>query len=152
MWQDRWVRLSPERATGDGLGCVGEPAHAEMPALVISPKGSHMSRTPIWKQPQLWTAVMGLAALAFWIVGLGAGLRGWILEDDDLGIVAHAQAFGVEASAWWTPATVLTMTTVMMALGTAIIRHLAREDGPPAEKEVRRGAEPATDEESGDET
>ncbi len=83
---------------------------------------------PIWKQRQLWTGVMALAALAFWVVGLGAGWRGWILGPNEGGIVAHAQAFGFEAYIWWIPATVLTLTTVLMAIGISIVRHLV--DGP----------------------
>ena len=106
------------------------------------------SRTPIWKQRQLLTVVMALAALAFWVVGLGAGWRGWILAPNDGGIVAHAQAFGFEAYIWWIPATVLTLTTMLMAIGIAIIRHLV--DGPVEivpEQETLPELEPLPEEE-----
>ena len=92
------------------------------------------SSVPIWKQRRLWTAAMALAALAFWVVGLGAGMRGWILAPNDGGIVAHAQSFGEDAYIWWIPATVLTLTAVMMAMGTAIVRHLVEEDEASATK------------------
>lgn len=72
--------------------------------------------------------LVGLAALLFWVVGVGAGLRGWILTEDDWGIVAHAQGFGLEAFVWWIPASVLTLTAVVMAIGTSVVRHLV--DGP----------------------
>ena len=73
------------------------------------------------------TVVFGLGALAFWVVGVGAGWRAWLLLDDveaDRGIVAHAQAFGTDASVWWVTAAVLTLTTVVLALGTAALHHL----------------------------
>lgn len=79
---------------------------------------------PLWKQRQVWVAVVALAAIAFWVVGLGAGWRGWILTPTDTGIVAHAQGFGQEAFIWWMPATVISLTAVVMAVGVSIVRHL----------------------------
>lgn len=76
----------------------------------------------------MWVASVGLVALAFWVVGLGTGMRGWILAENDRGIVAHAQAFGEMAYVWWTPATVITLIAAVMGVGTTIVRHLA--DGP----------------------
>jgi len=73
------------------------------------------------------TVVFGLGALAFWVVGVGAGWRAWLLLDDlepGRGIVAHAQAFGTDASVWWVTAAVLTLTTVVLALGTVALKHL----------------------------
>lgn len=73
-------------------------------------------------------ALFGLGALAFWVVGVGAGWRAWILLDDldpGRGMVAHAQAFGTDASVWWVPATVLTLTTVLIVIAVAVQRHLA---------------------------
>lgn len=81
--------------------------------------------TPWWKQRHIWTAIVALAALAFWVVGLGAGWRGWVLTPFDQGIVAHAQGFGVEAYIWWVPATIITLTAVVMAVGVSVVRHLA---------------------------
>lgn len=92
--------------------------------------------TPLWKRRQLWTIVMGLAALAFWVVGIGAGARGWILSADSGGIVSHAQGFGTAAYVWWIPASVLTLTTVVMAIGLSIVRHLV--DGPVEVSPERR--------------
>lgn len=91
-------------------------------------------QVPFWKQRLLWTGLVGAAALAFWVVGIGAGWRAWILGIDG-GIVAKAQQFGTDAHIWWIPATVLTLTAVMMGLGTAVVRHLAVADatGTPAE-------------------
>lgn len=69
----------------------------------------------------------GVVALAFWVVGVGAGLRAWILvtdNDPSRGIVAHAQAFGIDASVWWIPAAILALTAVVMGLGSAALRHL----------------------------
>lgn len=82
----------------------------------------------LWKSRTLWVALVGFAALGFWVVGLGAGMRGWILTDGERGIVAHAQGFGEMAFIWWTPATIITLTTVVMALGISLVRHLV--DGP----------------------
>lgn len=84
--------------------------------------------TPFWKQRQMWTIIVGLVALAFWVVGVGAGWRGWVLTPWDQGIVAHAQGFGVEAYIWWIPATVISLTAVVMAIGIAVVRHLV--EGP----------------------
>lgn len=110
--------------------------------------------TPIWKQRAVWTGLVGLAALAFWVVGIGAGWRAWILGVD-AGIVAKAQQFGTDAHIWWIPAAILTLTAVTMATGIAIVRQLAggvtgaaaakptvpekealptREPAPPAER------------------
>lgn len=86
------------------------------------------AKTPWWRQRHLWTVLLGLAALAFWVVGLGSGWRGWILTGRNFGIVAHAQGFGVEAYIWWIPASVLTLATVVMAVGVAVVRHLV--EGP----------------------
>lgn len=83
---------------------------------------------PLWKQRQIWTILVALVALAFWVVGLGAGWRGWVLTPFDQGIVAHAQGFGVEAYIWWIPATIISLTAVMMAIGISVVRHLV--DGP----------------------
>ena len=109
-----------------------------------------MGTRPFWKQRQAWTMVMGLAALAFWVVGLGAGWRGWILASDG-GIVHHAQAFGVEANIWWIPATVLTLTTVLMGIGISIIRHLVDDvvEVTPG-SDTRREEEPVSEEVSAD--
>lgn len=86
------------------------------------------AKTPWWRQRHLWTVLMGLAALAFWVVGIGAGWRGWILTGRNFGIVAHAQGFGFEAYIWWIPASVLTLATAVMAVGVALVRHLV--EGP----------------------
>lgn len=71
--------------------------------------------------------VFGLGALAFWVVGIGVGWRAWLLLDDSdpgRGIVAHAQAFGADASVWWVTASVLTLTTVVAAIGTSALHQL----------------------------
>lgn len=73
---------------------------------------------------QFWTVLLALAAVAFWVVGVGAGWRGWLLVDDDgvgRGIVAHAQAFGIEAAVWWIPAAVLTLTTWVVSFGVVLV-------------------------------
>jgi hypothetical protein len=72
---------------------------------------------------------MAAAALAFWIVGLGVGWRAWILTPSTTGIVAHTQAFGADASAFWIPATVLTLTTAVMAIGLSVVSHLVDDRG-----------------------
>lgn len=87
---------------------------------------------PFWRQRPLWTVVVALAALAFWVAGIASGWRGWILSANDGGVVAHAQAFGDTAFVWWIPASVLTLTAVVMGIGTALVRHLV--DGPVAAK------------------
>ena len=84
--------------------------------------------TPLWKQRYVWAVLVGLASLSAWIVGLGAGMRAWILTREDLGIVAHAQAFGEDANIWWIPASILTLTAVVIGIGTAVVHHLV--DGP----------------------
>lgn len=96
--------------------------------------------TPFLKRRLVWAAVVGLGALAFWVVGLGTGMRGWILSDDARGIVAHAQAFGEQAYIWWIPATVIGLTAVVMASGASIVRHLV--DGPTEVLEPREALEP----------
>lgn len=85
-------------------------------------------RTPLIQQRWLWTALVGGAAAAFWVVGLGVGWRAWILAPTAGGIVAHAQAFGTDASLYWIPASVLTLTAAVMAIGLSVVRHLV--DGP----------------------
>lgn len=72
----------------------------------------------------LWTAAMGVLALAFWVVAFGVGWRAWLLTGPDLGIVAHVDAFGLQAAPWGIVAATLTLTTVVMGVGTAITRHL----------------------------
>lgn len=84
---------------------------------------------------QFWTVLLALAAAAFWVVGIGAGWRGWLLVDDDgisRGIVAHAQAFGVEATVWWIPAAVLTLTTWVVSFGLVVVDRILRGDDTPA--------------------
>jgi len=106
-------------------------------------------RTPIWLQRQVWTSVVALAALAFWVVGVGAGWRGWVLTPSGRGIVGHAQGFGAEAYIWWVPATVLTLTTVLMTIGISVVRHLVdalkAETAPKAEPLTEQA--PLTEEE-----
>jgi len=79
---------------------------------------------------QFWTVLLALAAVGFWVVGLGAGWRGWLLVDNDgvsRGVVGHAQAFGYEAAVWWIPAAVLTLTTWVVSFGVVVVDRL-RED------------------------
>lgn len=77
-----------------------------------------------------WTALVGLGALATWIVAIGVGARAWILEREPVGIVAHVDAVGASAGPWMTLAAILTLTTVVMGLGVSLVRHLV--DGPVA--------------------
>lgn len=72
----------------------------------------------------LWTTLVGLVALAFWVVAFGVGWRAWLLTGPDLGIVAHVDAFGLQAAPWGIVAAILTLTTVVMGVGTAVTRHL----------------------------
>lgn len=75
----------------------------------------------------IWTGLVAAGALAFWIVGVGAGLRGWLLLDDvdpTRGLVAHAQAFGTEAAVWWVPAAILTVGAIITAFGVAFLHRL----------------------------
>lgn len=102
---------------------------------------------PLWKQRQIWTILVALVALAFWVVGLGAGWRGWVLTPFDQGIVAHAQGFGVEAFIWWVPATIISLTAVIMAIGVSVVRHLVQGPTRTPELEPLEPLEPqaATD-------
>lgn len=104
---------------------------------------AHMESSSLVMQRWVWTIVIGVGALLFAIVGLGAGMRAWIKTTEDVGIVAHAQAFGEDAYIWWIPATILLLTAAVMAIGVSIVRHLV--DGPagvvPA-SEVSPGPEP----------
>jgi hypothetical protein len=75
-------------------------------------------------QRTLWTAIVGLAAAAFWVVAVGVGWRAWLMAPPNLGIVGHVDAVGVQAASWATVAAILTLTTVVMGIGTAITRHL----------------------------
>lgn len=75
-----------------------------------------------------WTALIGLAALATWVVAFGVGWRAWILTGSQFGIVAHVAAVGVDAGPWMTVAALLTLTTVVMGIGVSLVRHLV--DGP----------------------
>jgi hypothetical protein len=77
-----------------------------------------------------WTALIGLSALATWVVAFGVGWRAWILTGPDLGIVAHVTAVGVDAAPWMIVAAILTLTTVVMGIGVSLVRHLV--DGPVA--------------------
>lgn len=82
-------------------------------------------RTSPLAQRKLWAWLVGLAAMAFWVVALGVGIRGWILTDDSLGIVAHTEGFGRDAMPWMIVASILTLTTASMGIGIAVVRHLA---------------------------
>lgn len=84
--------------------------------------------TSPFAQRQLWAWLVGLAAVAFWVVALGVGLRGWILTDDSLGIVAHTEGFGRDAMPWMVVASILTLTAASMGVGIAIVRRLADRD------------------------
>ncbi len=75
-----------------------------------------------------WTALVGLAALATWVVAFGVGWRAWILRGSEVGIVAHVDAVGVAAGPWMIVAAILTLTTVVMGIGVSLVRHLV--DGP----------------------
>ncbi len=75
-----------------------------------------------------WTALVGLVALATWVVAFGVGWRAWILTGPDFGIVAHVSAAGVDAGPWMIVAAILTLTTVVMGIGVSLVRHLV--DGP----------------------
>lgn len=80
---------------------------------------------PLVKQRRFWTVIVGLFALASTVVAIGVGARAWILADINSGIVAHAAAFGEGASVWIITAAVLFLTTVVMGVGTSVVRHLA---------------------------
>ncbi|MEZ5310706.1 MAG: hypothetical protein R2735_08980 [Microthrixaceae bacterium] len=80
---------------------------------------------PLVKQRRFWTVIVGLFALASTVVAIGVGARAWILADINSGIVAHAAAFGEGASVWIITAAVLLLTTVVMGVGTSVVRHLA---------------------------
>lgn len=75
-----------------------------------------------------WTALVGMSALATWVVAFGVGWRAWILRGPDVGVVAHVDAAGAAAAPWMIVAAVLTLTTVVMGIGVALVRHLV--DGP----------------------
>lgn len=114
-----------------------------------------VKRGPWWRERTVWTMLVGLVAAAFWIVGFGAGWRGWILAPTERGLVAHAQSFGVEAAIWWVPASVLTLTTALLAIGVAVMRHLTEgvavieaPETPPADGDS--GADEAEDTEDAD--
>jgi hypothetical protein len=87
-------------------------------------------------QRRLWTALVALAALAFWVAGTGVGWRAWILTGPRPGIVAHTEAFGLAAAPWWIVASVLSLMTVVMGIGVSLTRHLVDgkvEPVPPVE-------------------
>ncbi len=103
---DRWDRYRHKGST---------PAEARRRIMAVP--------TPLL-QRRVWIAAMGIAAIAFWIVGLGVGWRAWILAPPTTGIVAHSLAFGADAAVFWIPASVLTLTTAVMAIGLSVVRHL----------------------------
>lgn len=72
----------------------------------------------------LWTGLVGLAALSFWVVAIGVGWRAWLLTGPDFGIVGHVDAFGQQAAPWGIVAAILTLTTAVMGVGTALTRHV----------------------------
>lgn len=78
----------------------------------------------IVRQRTLWTALVGLAALAFWVVAFGVGWREWILTGPGPGIVAHTSYAGTAAMPWLVVAAILTLTTVVMGVGLAVVRHI----------------------------
>lgn len=78
----------------------------------------------------LWERLVALVGFGFWVIGIGCGWRGVILHAPDKGIVAKAQEFGSAAVVWWTPASVLTLTVVVMGIGIALVRHIVDRDGP----------------------
>ena len=79
---------------------------------------------PLWAQRRLWTTALGVLAAAFWIVALGVGLRGWLTLGPQPGIVGHATEFGQQAAPYMVTAAILTMTTAVLGVGTALVRHL----------------------------
>jgi hypothetical protein len=86
------------------------------------------SATSFFARRTWWTALVGLVALAAWVVAFGVGWRAWILAGSKAGIVAHVDAAGVAAGPWMILAALLTLTAVVMAVGIAVVRHLV--DGP----------------------
>lgn len=85
----------------------------------------------LWSQRWLWTAAVGVVAAVFWIAALGVGLRGWLTLGPRPGLVGHVTEFGERAAPYMITASVLTLTTALMGVGTALVRHLV--DGPAAE-------------------
>lgn len=83
-----------------------------------------MARRSVLMQRTLWTVPIALVAIAFWVVGIGVGWRAWLMIGPDLGIVGHTDAFGRSASMWFIVAAILTLTTVVMGVGVAILRHV----------------------------
>lgn len=78
----------------------------------------------LWRRWLVASYLVGVAALAFWVVGMAAGIRGWILTEDDVGIVAHSQGFGNLAFVWWVPAAILTLTMAAAAIASPFLRRL----------------------------
>ncbi len=82
---------------------------------------------------RLWTWVVAVVAVVFWLIGAVGGWRARLIVADGgngRGPVGQLQAFGEAATAWWVPAAVLTLTVVLLGVGTAIVRILV--DGPPS--------------------
>lgn len=94
-------------------------------------------------QRTLWTASVGVAAAAFWVVAVGVGWRAWLMTPDYLGIVGHVDAVGTQAAPWATVAAILTLTTVVMGIGTAITRHLVDAPALRPAAETRPAVDPA---------
>jgi hypothetical protein len=83
---------------------------------------------------RIWVLLVGLVALAFWVVALGVGLRAWFVLGPQPGLVGHVSAFGDAAAPWMIVASVLTLTTALLGIGHAIVRHLV--DGPVVTQET----------------
>lgn len=84
-----------------------------------------MSKGSLIAQRMVWTRVLAIVTFGFWLVGVGCGWRGVILNAPDKGIVAKAYEFGAAAQPWWIPAAVLTLTVVVMGIGVSLARHLS---------------------------
>lgn len=103
------------------------PSGHRPPSDVQSPRfGSvtPMSQGSIVTQRLVWTRLIAVVTFVFWLVGVGCGWRGVILDAPEKGIVAKAQAFGDAATVWWVPAAVLTLTVAVMGIGVSLARHL----------------------------
>lgn len=93
-------------------------------------------------QRTYWALAVALVAAAFWVVGILAGIRGWLMTEKPYGIGGSVQEFGEAATVWWVPGSVLTLTAVVMGVGIAVVRHVV--DGPVEVKETLPELEPAS--------
>ena len=75
-------------------------------------------------QRRFWGWVLlGLSGIG-WILGVGAGARGWLIAGPELGWLGHTQYFASHAQPFFLVSALLTLTAVTIGIGAAIVSRM----------------------------